>query len=91
VADFVKSTLIADLALLVLAIEAVLVLLGARHLGTRGRSAYLANVAAGAGLMLAFRALAGGAGWPMTAGAFLIALGGHLADLYFRLRTSSEC
>ena len=83
--EFFSSGRIADLLLGLMALEAAL--LGVyRHLAGRGPSlaGLLANLGAGACLLLALRALLTGAGWHMAAlwlsGALIL----HLVDLATR-------
>lgn len=83
--DFFTSGRIADLLLGLMALEAAL--LGIyRHLTGRGPAlaGLLANLGAGACLLLALRALLGGAGWLLAALWLVGALTLHLADLAAR-------
>ncbi len=84
--ELIQSPVIADVALVLLAIETIIIITFAHQLSVAARSGYLANVLAGAGLLLAFRSLASGAHWTITAAAMLVALAAHFGDLYLRLR-----
>jgi hypothetical protein len=83
--EWIQAPLIADLALGILAIEGVLVLALARRLDSNSRQGYLANLAAGAGLLLAYRTLAMGAHWSYTALALTLSLVAHASDVAMRL------
>jgi hypothetical protein len=87
VSELIESGRIADFILIVIAIEAAVVctlaVASKSHLPAAG---LLLNLGAGAGLLLALRAVANDAGW-MAVGLWLIvALLAHLADLFWRLR-----
>ena len=84
-ADLFASGHLVDLILVLVAVEAIALLLYWRHAG-RGVRPFdlLPNLCAGAFLLLALRATLGGAGWTVASG-FLAAAGvAHLADLYRR-------
>ena len=89
--ELIESGRIADLILVIIFIEAAafcgLVLLARIRLPIIG---LLLNLGAGAGLLLALRAVATDAGW-VEVGAWLgVALGAHLGDLFWRLRSRAE-
>ena len=78
---------IIDAILVLVALEAVALLLLRRRRG-RGPApaSLLANLAAGAALMLALRTALTGAGWPLTALCLLGALAAHAAEMWLRFR-----
>ena len=83
--SFVAGGGLATLALLVLALEALLVLVFRTRLGPRALP-LLVNVATGAALMLIVRAaLAGGSAW-LIAALFTLAFALHLLEAGLRLR-----
>lgn len=86
-AEFFASGRVADLILLVLAAEALLLLAWRRRTGRGLPPMALAGlVLPGVALVLALRAALTGAGWPFVAMALVAALAAHLFDLAQRLR-----
>ena len=87
--EFFSSGQVADLLLALMALEAALLLVY-RLLTGRGPplAGLLANLGAGACLLLALRALLTGAGWQGAALWLMGALALHLADLVGRWRQS---
>lgn len=79
--DFASTARLVDLALLAVLLEAVALL------AWRGRAArhLLLTLAAGGGVLLAWRAALAGMAWPWIAAAMAFALACHLADLGGRL------
>ncbi|NKC32666.1 hypothetical protein HEQ75_17505 [Roseomonas sp. BU-1] len=86
-ASFFASGRVADLVLLVLGAEALLLLAWRwRRGGGLAPSALAGLVLPGVALVLALRAALVGAAWPWVAAALLAALAAHLFDLALRLR-----
>jgi hypothetical protein len=85
VQGLVESGRIVDVALVVIAVEVVVLAMLRRALG-RGPTvaAILWNAAAGASMLLALRAGLTGAGWTWTAAFFALALATHLVDVALR-------
>ncbi len=85
--EFITSGRAIDLILAMVVVEA-LALLAYRRITGRGIAApdLIANLLAGAGLMLALRGALAGAGWPWIAVCMSAALLAHLADLWRRWR-----
>lgn len=85
-ADFIVSGRIFDVMLVVLAAEVAW--LAWRRRGVRGPvlAPLIANAGAGAALVLSFKAILAGAGWPWVAAALLASLVCHVADLAYRHR-----
>ena len=81
---------IVDAILVLVAMEAVLLLIWRRRTG-RGPPpvALLCNLASGAALMLAVRAALTGAAWPVVAACLLLSLIAHGSELFLRLREPS--
>jgi len=82
-----ESGLIVDLILALMVVEAAIIC--AFALVWRDRlplTGLLFNLAAGACLLLALRAVLSGAGWRMTSAWLALALVAHVADLVQRLR-----
>ncbi len=78
---------IVDVALAMVAVElAVLAILARRRGGRPSLAALAANLAAGAGLMLALRAALAGAGWAWVAAALAASLAAHIIDVVLRFR-----
>ncbi len=88
-AELFESGRVVDLILALMMLEAVVLIALARAFPGQLRLAgLLYNLAAGACLLLALRAVLSDAGW-LVAGAWLaLALVAHLADLNLRLRPS---
>ncbi|TGD98748.1 hypothetical protein [Methylobacterium nonmethylotrophicum] len=87
--DLLTSGLVVDVALLIVAAEAVLLVLMRR--GRRpGPGALLINLASGACLMLALRAVLAGAPGFWLAAALAGAGLAHVADLWLRLRSAAR-
>lgn len=86
-ASLFDSGRIVDFILVLMLVEAALFCILARSWGDRvPLKGLLLNLAAGAFLLLALRAVLVGSGW-MVAGAWLaLALAAHLSDLVHRLR-----
>lgn len=85
------SVLLINAALVLVAIEAlVLFILVPRRWPHVSRAGVLATLAAGATLMLALRAVAGGASANEMAAWLLLALVTHLVDLGLRFATSAR-
>jgi hypothetical protein len=85
-----ESGRIADIALAVMALEALLLYWIVRHRRMAERyRALLANLAAGACLVIAVRLALVGAEWPWIAAALAASLVAHSTDLALRLRTLS--
>lgn len=89
-----ESGRVVDLILVVMVVEAVI--LGVAALVWRDRfsgiglvAGLLLNLAAGACLLLALRAVLTGAGWTVAGAWLLAALAAHLGDLFQRLRRRS--
>jgi hypothetical protein len=83
--DFFHSGLVADVILVVMIAEAVLLLIYRRTTGGGLAPADLAAMLlAGACLVLALRAALTGSPWPVVASFLVAALIAHLADLYRR-------
>lgn len=82
-----QSGRIVDLLMVLMTLEAAL-LWGYRRSTGRGVPLFglLANLAAGAGLLMALRAALTHAGWEMTILWLLVALAAHVADLASRWR-----
>lgn len=84
----IESGRIADVILVLIGLEAALICgitwMSRHRLPTAG---LLLNLAAGAGLLLALKALIAGAGWMAIGFCLLIALFAHLGDLVLRLRS----
>ncbi|MCJ2055587.1 hypothetical protein MKL09_03355 [Methylobacterium sp. J-048] len=79
---------IVDAILALVVLEALLLAWLARRRGV-GLPPLLANLAAGAALMLALRAALVGSGWPIVAAWMLAGLLAHLTDLGLRFRTAA--
>ncbi|AWN45748.1 hypothetical protein DK419_04970 [Methylobacterium terrae] len=86
--DLLTSGHIVDAALLIVAAEAGLLVLWRRRSGP-GRGALLVNLASGACLMLALRAVLVGAPGYWLAAALAGAGAAHVADLWLRLRSAA--
>ncbi|KMO35932.1 hypothetical protein ACQVP2_00785 [Methylobacterium aquaticum] len=86
--DLLTGSHIVDVALLIVAAEAVLLVLWRRRRGP-GRGALLVNLASGACLMLALRAVLAGAPGYWLAAALAGAGTAHVADLWLRLRSAA--
>ncbi len=86
--DLLASSHIVDAALLIVAAEAALFVLWRRR-GGPGRGALLINLASGACLMLALRAVLAGAPGYWLAAALAGAGAAHVADLWLRLRSAA--
>ncbi len=86
-AEFFATGHVADLVLLVLVLEAVLLVVWHRRTG-RGLApaAVLGLALPGVALVLALRAALVGAAWPWVAAALTAAFAAHLFDLRLRLR-----
>ena len=84
---FVLSAGLANLALGVLAVEALLVLVFRARLGSLAASLFV-NAATGAALMLIVRAALLGAPALQIAGLFTLAFALHLTDIWVRTRPS---
>ena len=85
--DLFASGRVADLILIVMALEAAALVVWLRATGRGGTIVALApNLAAGACLVLALRGALVAAPWPMIAAALIGALVSHLIDIYRRLR-----
>ncbi len=86
-AEFFASGRVADLVLVVLALEALLLTLWHRRTG-RGLApaAVLGLALPGVALVLALRAALVGAGWRWVAMALTAAFAAHLLDVWLRLR-----
>ena len=86
-ATLFESGRIIDLILVAVAVEALLLAV-LRYRRTAGPSlpGLIANLAAGAALMLALRAALTGAAWPVVAAFMLAGLVAHVADLTLRFR-----
>ena len=82
-----ESGRIVDLLMVLMTLEAALLWAYLRKTG-RGVPAFglVANLAAGAGLLMALRAALTHAGWEMTIFWLLVALAAHVADLASRWR-----
>ncbi|MET7247891.1 hypothetical protein ABZT49_31520 [Methylobacterium sp. EM32] len=87
--DLLASGHIVDAALLIVAAEAVLIVLWRRR-GGPGRGALLINLASGACLMVALRAVLAGASGYWLAAALAGAGAAHVADLWLRLRSAAR-
>ncbi|RVU20740.1 hypothetical protein [Methylobacterium oryzihabitans] len=87
--DVLASGSLVDLALVLVAAEAGLLLLWRRRRGP-GRAALLVNLASGACLMLALRAALAGAPGFWLAAALAGAGAAHVADLWLRLRSAAR-
>ncbi len=72
---------IIDAILVLVALEALALVAFARRTGRVAPAAILANLLAGASLMLALRLALAGTGWPWIGLALMAALVAHLADL----------
>jgi hypothetical protein len=85
--ELFASGRVADIMLALMALEAIgLVLLARRQFVSPSRlMSSLANIGAGACLVLALRFALVGAPWPAVAAALVLALIAHVADTYFRL------
>lgn len=84
-----ESGRIVDLILALMILEAAALVALARAFPGRIRLAgLLFNLAAGACLLLALRAVLNDAGWPVAGAWLALALVAHLADLNQRLRAS---
>ena len=83
--EFFRSGLVADVILVVMIAEALLLLVYRKVTG-RGPAAadLIAMLLAGACLVLALRAALTGAQWPMVAVFLIAALLAHMLDLYRR-------
>jgi len=87
-AGFFSHGHVADLVLLVLALEAVLLLAWHRRTGRGLRPAAVLGIALpGVALVLALRFALTGAGWEWVALALVGAFAAHLFDLVVRLRS----
>lgn len=86
--DLLAGSHIVDAALLVVAAEAALLVLWRRR-GGPGRGALLVNLASGACLMAALRAVLAGASGFWLAAALAGAGAAHVADLWLRLRSAA--
>lgn len=86
--ELIESGRIVDLILVLMALEAAVIcgvaLMSRHRLPTAG---LLLNLGAGAGLLLALKALVTGAGWLAIGLCLSIALFAHLGDLVARLRS----
>jgi hypothetical protein len=83
--DFFRSGLLADVILVVMIAEAVLLLIYRKATGRGLAPADLfAMLLAGACLVLALRAVLTGSSWPVVALCLVAALVAHAADLYRR-------
>ena len=89
--ELLESGRIADLILVLIFVEAAvfcgLVFVASVRLPILG---LLLNLGAGAGLLLALRAVATDAGWVEVGIWLSVALGAHLADLFWRLLNRTE-
>lgn len=83
--DFVLSGRIADVAAVVMALEAVVLLFVLRPLSAKRWMGVAGNLLAGASLVVAVRLALTDAGWQWIAVAFTCSLVGHVADLWARL------
>jgi hypothetical protein len=83
--EFFRSGLVADVILVVMVAEALLLLVY-RKVSGRGPAAadLITMLLAGACLVLALRAVLTGAQWPLVAVCLIAALFAHLLDLYRR-------
>lgn len=90
-ADLFASGRIVDAILVLVALEALLLLALRIRLG-RGPStgALLANLTAGAALMLGLRTALTGGAWPAVAGWMLVSLFAHLAEMTIRFRAGGR-
>lgn len=86
IAGLIESGRIADVAIALLLVEAVLLLLLRGRGAARSRAGLLVHLAAGGALLLALRAALTGAGPGAIAGWLLAALVAHAADLHLTLR-----
>lgn len=86
-AELFASGRIVELILLFVVLESIGLILWRRR-AARGPSAraLLANLGAGAALLLALRACLAGADWPWIALWLTLALAAHAGDLWLRLR-----
>jgi hypothetical protein len=87
--DLIASGGVADVVLLVMALEAIALFAlfrsdGPQLLGLSG------NLVGGAALVLALRFALTGAQWPWIASALLASMAGHIVDLAIRVRRSGE-
>jgi hypothetical protein len=90
VSDFFASGRFVDLALLLVAAEAVILVLWRRRGRGPARAGLFINLASGACLMLAVRAAVTGASWTWLALALAAAGAAHVADLWLRLRPDAR-
>ncbi len=81
---------IVDTILVLVALEAVILVALARRSGRVRPAAILANLAAGAGLMVALRLALAGAAWPWIGLALAAALAAHLADICQRFSVAEQ-
>lgn len=78
---------IADIALTVMALEALILYAVTRYRGSSERfRGLIANLAAGGSLVIALRLALVGADWQWVAGALAMSLLAHAVDLSLRLR-----
>lgn len=90
-ADLFASGRIVDAILGLIGLEALLLLaLAARRGGGPAPASLLANLAAGAALMLSLRAALTGAAWPVVAIWLTVALCAHLVEMTLRFRLGGE-
>lgn len=88
-AELFASGRIVDLILALVVIEAgVLLAWRARRGGGPSPIALVANLAAGAGLMLALRAALTGSSWIAVAAPLTLALGAHVLEMVLRFRSA---
>lgn len=84
--QFFYSGRVADLILAVMVAEASLITVFWRPSSTRDYAAILANLAAGAGLVLALKLALTGGRWPLIALALALAMVAHVVDVWARSR-----
>lgn len=84
--QIVQSGRIADIILMIMLAEAVVLLYLWRNETLSSRVGIIGNLIAGASLVLAMRMALQEASWLAIAGCLLLALAGHLIDLAGRLR-----
>jgi len=87
--SLLTSGRIVDLILILIAIEAVVVVLVARRRGSpRAIAGLLVNLVAGAALLLALRCVLVGSPWQLTASCLALSGLAHGFDLFSRLRSA---